>query len=169
MTGHERPPMKNAASICGVIKDLFCQKGYEHKIEEYRSFLLWDDVVGPQIAARTRPKRVRDGVMEVQVDHPIWMQQLQLMKPAILKKLNQRQPETLITGLFFRVAPLPRTATPSNSGTYLPPAKDSLNESDRSYIESITHHIADIETRTSAAELLAKHKCHLKRVSNTDL
>jgi predicted nucleic acid-binding Zn ribbon protein len=49
----------------------------------------WDRLVGPQIAAVTRPERVTaDGTLFVRVATSAWMTELQLMTPEIMARLN---------------------------------------------------------------------------------
>ncbi len=48
----------------------------------------WNLAVGTGVAEQTKPKRVRDGVLEVNVSTSVWMQQLQFMKGLILEKLR---------------------------------------------------------------------------------
>ncbi len=79
MSRENRPKMKQAVSVGRLINDLLEKRGLEDKVREYRTWQIWDETVGPQIAARARPVRIRDGVLEIRVDQPIWMQQLQLM------------------------------------------------------------------------------------------
>ena len=56
----------------------------------------WEAIVGAQIAAHCRPLGLRGGVLEVEVDSPVWSQQLQLRKPDLLAAL---------AGAFGRDAP----------------------------------------------------------------
>lgn len=88
--------------VGAVIGKLFQQRGMEGKMRRYRAWQLWDKVVGPQIAARARPSRMRDNTLEVWVDHAVWMQQLQLMKPKILARLNAALGEDLIQDIYLR-------------------------------------------------------------------
>lgn len=88
--------------VGAVIGKLFQQRGMEDKMRRYRAWQLWDKVVGPQIAARARPSRMRDNTLEVWVDHAVWMQQLQLMKPKILARLNAALGEELIQDIYLR-------------------------------------------------------------------
>ena len=68
MTRKQRPVMVKAAATGPLLKQLLQQWGLEGKLREYAAWQVWDEVVGPQIAARARPARVRDGVLEVRVD-----------------------------------------------------------------------------------------------------
>ena len=49
----------------------------------------WEEIVGPQIAAHCRPLGIRGSVLELEVDSPVWSQQLQLRKPELLAKLAE--------------------------------------------------------------------------------
>ncbi|MCK4691898.1 MAG: DUF721 domain-containing protein, partial [Desulfuromonadales bacterium] len=81
MNRRERPPMKQAAKVANLLKQVLGDKGLEDRLSRYQTWLIWDKLVGEQIALRARPLRFRQGVLEVQVDHPVWMQQLQMLKP----------------------------------------------------------------------------------------
>ena len=50
----------------------------------------WPEIVGEQVAAHCRPLGLRAGVLEVEVDSPVWSQQLQLRKTEILQNLRGR-------------------------------------------------------------------------------
>ncbi len=56
-----------------------------HRIGE-----LWPEIVGPQVAEHCRPKGLRGDVLELEVDSPVWSQQLQLRKTELLAKLADR-------------------------------------------------------------------------------
>jgi len=49
----------------------------------------WSEIVGEQIAAHCRPLGIRAGVLELEVDSPVWSQQLQLRKTDLLAKLEE--------------------------------------------------------------------------------
>lgn len=98
----KRPRLKYAIATGELVKDLLERKGLTEKIGEYQAWLIWDEVVGPQIAAQARPIRIRQQVLEVRVSQPVWMQQLQLMKPMILKKLNERLGENTLSDIYLR-------------------------------------------------------------------
>ncbi|MCR9095031.1 MAG: DUF721 domain-containing protein [bacterium] len=50
----------------------------------------WPEIVGEKVAEHCRPLGLRAGVLEVQVDSPVWSQQLQLRKAELLEKLEAR-------------------------------------------------------------------------------
>ena len=52
-------------------------------------FQGWQDIVGPELAAHTRPIEVEQGKLIVAVDHPGWIQLLRTEERAILKRLDR--------------------------------------------------------------------------------
>jgi predicted nucleic acid-binding Zn ribbon protein len=49
---------------------------------------VWQEAVGPVIAAEARPARERAGVLTVSCSGSVWAQELDLMAPTILARLN---------------------------------------------------------------------------------
>jgi predicted nucleic acid-binding Zn ribbon protein len=60
---------------------------------------VWPDAVGPSIAAEARPTAERGGVLTVSCSASVWTQELDLMAPAILERLNSRLRGPRITRL----------------------------------------------------------------------
>jgi predicted nucleic acid-binding Zn ribbon protein len=63
----------------------------------------WEAIVGPQIAAHCRPLGIRGEVLELEVDSPVWSQQLQLRKPELLAKLVEHLGKDAPRELRFQV------------------------------------------------------------------
>ena len=59
----------------------------------------WSEAVGPAIAAEASPTGERNGVLTVSCAASVWAQELDLMGPAILARLN----ELLGTGAIERL------------------------------------------------------------------
>jgi predicted nucleic acid-binding Zn ribbon protein len=51
---------------------------------------VWPDVVGASIAAEAAPSSERGGVLTVSCSAAVWAQELDLMAPTILARLNGR-------------------------------------------------------------------------------
>ena len=58
-------------------------------MDEAQALSRWELAVGPHIAKHTRAIRVLDGVLWVEVDHPIWKSELHHRKRQILDILNR--------------------------------------------------------------------------------
>lgn len=94
--------MKHAQRIDSLIKEMLGKPGMGEQLTRHQAWLVWDQIVGQQIALHARPRKLRRGVLEVQVDHPVWMQQLHMLKPRILEKINTRVPNAQITEIYLR-------------------------------------------------------------------
>ena len=62
--------------------------GLDAKVEAASVVPDWEALVGPQISAVTEPIRVSDGVLFVAVSTSAWMMELNLMKSALMRRLN---------------------------------------------------------------------------------
>lgn len=52
-------------------------------------FGRWEDVVGPLLAAHTRPVSLTGGVLVVAVDEPGWATQLRFLADDVVARLNE--------------------------------------------------------------------------------
>jgi predicted nucleic acid-binding Zn ribbon protein len=50
---------------------------------------VWPEAVGPVIAAEAVPSRERAGVLTVSCSASVWAQELDLMSPVIVSRLNE--------------------------------------------------------------------------------
>ena len=147
MTRSKRPPLKRAQSVSSLLKEMLAKPGFGEQITRHQAWLIWDKIVGKQIAARARPLRLRKGVLEIAVDHPVWMQQLQMMKPQILAKIQDKAPSAGINDLYLRrttqlAPPGPQTSTPEKSK---PLDGIEISDIERSHIDELVQRIADPE------------------------
>ncbi|MBN2426957.1 MAG: DUF721 domain-containing protein [Deltaproteobacteria bacterium] len=106
-----------------ILQGLLKEAGFERQIRRFSVFEDWPDLVGPTLAAHSQPWRVRGDVLEVRVDHAVWMQQLQLQKSSILKQLNARLEGDSIRDLFWCFG----TIRPSEENSH--PASENQPES----------------------------------------
>lgn len=68
----------------------------------------WEQAVGPQVARRARPVAMRDGVLYVNVAHPVWLQELQPMREALLHRIQKSSGSSVVKELRLKVGPLPK-------------------------------------------------------------
>jgi len=69
---------------------------------------LWSKAVGEVFARQSCPSSIVKGVLQVSVSNANWLHELRFMKAAILERLHVMLPETPISDIRFRVAPVPR-------------------------------------------------------------
>ena len=85
MTGQKRGPSPLAEALTSYLK----QSGFSKRLQQAGIIEQWAELVGPQIAAVTAPESVTpDGVLRVRVATAAWANELSLMTPRILARLN---------------------------------------------------------------------------------
>jgi len=80
---------KKIHRIDKVLRKTLHRLDLDVKLEGYRIWLLWSDIVGEQIAKRTQPERLRNRILFVRVSSSTWMQELQTMKQMLLERIDK--------------------------------------------------------------------------------
>jgi hypothetical protein len=53
-----------------------------------RLFRSWEEIVGSEVAARSQPLSLRDGVLRIQTDSPAWAAEVRYLAPEVLRRAN---------------------------------------------------------------------------------
>jgi hypothetical protein len=86
-----------------LLRRLFDNQDFA-KGERYASlFNRWASLAGEDLAAHSHVADVRKGVVLVEVDHPGWMQLLQMKQERVLKSMKSAYPELEIQSIRFRI------------------------------------------------------------------
>jgi predicted nucleic acid-binding Zn ribbon protein len=81
----KRPPSSLGDALASYLR----RSGMSKRIEQAGVVEAWSQLVGPQIAAVTAPESVTpDGVLRVRVATAAWANELSLMTPRILARIN---------------------------------------------------------------------------------
>ena len=83
MTARRRSPRRLGLALEPVRREL----APETILADIQS--LWSEAVGAAIAANARPSAERGGVLTVSCAASVWAQELDLMGPGIVARLNQ--------------------------------------------------------------------------------
>jgi predicted nucleic acid-binding Zn ribbon protein len=75
-------------------------------------FGRWDQLVGPEMAAHTRPERFSDGELVVIADSAAWATQVRLLTSAMLRALNTELGHGTVTRVVVRGPAAPRRMGP---------------------------------------------------------
>ena len=75
-------------------------------------FGRWDQLVGPDVAAHTRPERFHDGELVVIADSAAWATQVRLLTSAVLRRLNEELGHGTVTRVVVRGPAPPRRMGP---------------------------------------------------------
>src|ERR671921_2037310 len=85
MTKQKTIPVPLADALVGCLK----QAGITKRVQQAGIIEEWAELVGPQIASVTAPDSITpDGVLRVRVATAAWANELSLMSPRILARLN---------------------------------------------------------------------------------
>ncbi len=81
---------RTPSEIAGILKSVLKRNDLGEKMARYEFVLHWAEIVGPEIAKRTRAECIRNGVLVVAVNNSVWAQELTFNKAMILKRLRER-------------------------------------------------------------------------------
>ena len=82
---HKSRPVAVAEALEGYLK----RTGLARRVGQAQIIPEWPGLVGPQIAAVATPESITpDGVLFVRVTTSAWMNELQLMTPDIIARIN---------------------------------------------------------------------------------
>ncbi|MFL5515234.1 MAG: DciA family protein [Gemmatimonadales bacterium] len=80
---------RRPTSLADALASYLKQSGFSKRLQQAGIIEAWAELVGPQIAAVTAPESVTpDGVLRVKVARAAWANELSLMSPRILARLN---------------------------------------------------------------------------------
>ncbi len=132
--------------------------GIAEQVRGQRVLTEWSELVGPKVAARTRPEGISDRVLWVEVVSSAWLHELNMLKAQLLKGLIERMGEPrVLDDVRFKLAgrsrreptSVPRARTP-NPGPL--PAGTPATGARREQIVSEVAVVDDAELR----ELIAR-------------
>jgi predicted nucleic acid-binding Zn ribbon protein len=97
---------KTFTPIGTVIEDLLRQ----HRPATTKSMLdlwdVWQDAVGPDVSANTRPAAINGNVLLVNVSNSAWMHQLRFLEGELIQRLNLAIGKNSLTQLKFKIGPI---------------------------------------------------------------
>jgi predicted nucleic acid-binding Zn ribbon protein len=85
----ERPPKSRPVAVAEALEGYLKRTGLARRVGQAQMIPDWPGLVGPQIAAVATPESITpDGVLFVRVATSSWMNELQLMTPDIIARVN---------------------------------------------------------------------------------
>ena len=151
--------MKRPTPLSSLMTSLFGGTPVRKRLEEGRIWLVWDDAVGAQIAAKARPVSFRDGILTVAVSSSPWMQQLTFLKKGIIDKLNERLDCELVRDIFLKAGQAEAKVPPAKA---VPHRERPLDSAEKLRIAEQAATIEDPELREAVACLLERHVGNMK-------
>lgn len=139
--------------ISGTIEKLLNARGWSGRLKEYRVLGLWDRIVGAGISAHAQPASIRGKKLTVIVDSSVWMQQLSLLKPELMEKLNRGLGENAVDGITLKLGDVGRKGVVEERK---PVRQRILGEEERKRIDAYVREIGDEELRDRLKRLIEK-------------
>jgi hypothetical protein len=149
-----RPPVRVSDVLAAAVPGL----GEHLLVERIRA--RWAEVVGPEGARRSRPERLRDGVLAVQVDSSPWLHELTLRSGELLARA-QAAHGGRVTALRFALGRLPRPAAARPAPPDAP--EPVLGPEDHAEIERLTAGVGDPALAAALGRLLTKDRLARRR------
>lgn len=106
MAGRKGSAEARLSSIAEVLQLSLARVGLDRRLEDYRIFEGWDEVVGPTIARNAQPCRLDERRLVVVVRSSAWLQELGLLRRDLCRRLNQWMGREVIGEIFFVVGKL---------------------------------------------------------------
>jgi predicted nucleic acid-binding Zn ribbon protein len=89
------------SALKGILERVLREQQFRGDIEAYKIFSQWEEIVGPKVAAHTRPNRIINKVLYVEVDDHLWLAQLKYMKTDMLRKIERAVKQGVFSDLKF--------------------------------------------------------------------
>ena len=105
---HREDPQPLSTALDGLLAD----QGWQMAAAVGSVFGRWDQLVGPDVAAHTRPERFSDGELVVIADSAAWATQVRLLTSAVLRRLNEELGHGTVTRVVVRGPAPPRRMGP---------------------------------------------------------
>lgn len=100
---------KETAPIQGILKKLLKKLGRKDRLTEEDLLGAWEEVVGAQAAAHSRPVSLRRSRLAVNVDDSGWLYELTLKKKDVITELEGRLKGRRLKDIRFRIGEVRRS------------------------------------------------------------
>ncbi|BDV41769.1 hypothetical protein GURASL_06920 [Geotalea uraniireducens] len=150
-----RPRLPRPLAVTDLLADALRGKPAERCLREGRIWLVWESVVGEQIATKARPVKFRDGTLTVAVYNAPWMQQLNFLKGKIVQALNRALGEELVREIYLRAGTLPPAIAAEHGRTAAP--RRPLSAEETAWVGTMIDTIDDRELAQALGSLLERH------------
>lgn len=105
----------------------------------------WSRLVGPEMAQHSEPVGIREGVLTIRVEAPVWVTQLSFLKPELLATLNSRLAGAPLSDIRFRAGALSRRLPDDRSVP--PPPLPAATEAECRRAAELTAMVQDDQLR----------------------
>lgn len=91
MSGRQGERSADRPRLAGeILAKVMSDLGLDERLREREALTRWQEVVGPDVARRSRALRIREGVLYVHVESAAWRQELHFLKDTILEGFREK-------------------------------------------------------------------------------
>jgi predicted nucleic acid-binding Zn ribbon protein len=84
-----------------ILKRYLNRSGFLKKLNDYKVFLRWEDIVGDKVAMYAKPYRIKGSTLWVVVSNSVWLQELKFLEKEIIKQIQIDLKEKKIKKIYF--------------------------------------------------------------------
>lgn len=88
--------MSEPSDIKNLLMGLAEKWGLKEPASVAKLFSEWEQIVGPQVAAKCRPVTLKDGILRLSTDSPAWAGELRYLAPQIRQRVNEALGKPLV-------------------------------------------------------------------------
>lgn len=147
------PPKKKVTPLSATLQKLLASRGLAARLTEYRLAGRWEQAVGAAIARHTQPTTIRGKKLTVVVDSSAWMQQLALLRPEIIAKVNAELGGNAIDSITLKLGEVAARRSPQRAPVRSPVP---LGPEERAQIDVFVQAVADPGARDALRHLIEK-------------
>lgn len=150
-------------SLKDIVSGTLRQLGIIQRFNAETVVLRWRQIVGGDIAAHTRPDKIRRGVLTVGTASGVWAHHLSTMKEDIIAKINSFAGSKVVidikfTAGYYRTGPDQEESAPAEAPA--PCWRDGALEGDeQGRIEKLAGNISDEALKQKVKRILYKEFC----------
>ena len=136
------------------------------RTEDHQLEKIWNEAVGPKIAAYARPEAIKRNVLFVKVANSVWMQQLHFLKQDILEKVNRSYENNPVSNIFFSIDD--RVAAAAEKKKPPSPERESspLKARDKKMIEKSLASIKDEDLKEILKRAMTREMTRRRRIES---
>jgi len=94
---------KPSARVGDILPRVLHLMGLDDRFEEVKLLKGWERVVGAVIAQKSRPRMLKDGILFIEVENSVWMQELWFRQKQIVERIKEEYPKVTVKGIRLEI------------------------------------------------------------------
>lgn len=98
--------MPDPSPIGGTLRNLARGWGIADPDETAQLFVAWEQIVGPEVAAKCKPSSLKGGVLKVRTESSAWAWELKYLSAEVISRINKSLGKPVVTQVKPWVRPM---------------------------------------------------------------